>query len=270
MASTDTPITLALPGVAGRMGRMLAGLIAESTEFQLVAATETETSAHNGQVTGDLLGQPGSGVAISSDPAELGQADVIVDFTRPQASMAHLQIAEATGTALVIGTTGLSEEDEARLAAAARKIPVLYCANTSVGVTLLSQLVRQVAASLAADWDIEIVETHHNRKIDAPSGTALALGRAAAEGRGVSLDAVRDSGRDGETGARRAGDIGFAVLRGGDVAGEHSVIFYGAQERLELTHKATSRVIFARGALRAASWLAGQPAGLYSMDDVLS
>ncbi len=270
MASTQTPLRLALPGVAGRMGRMLAGLIAESAAFDLVAATESETSSHIGQLTGELLGQPGSGVAISSDPAELGQASVIVDFTRPQASMGHLDIAEATGTALVIGTTGLSADGEARLAAAARKIPVLYCANTSVGVTLLSQLVRQVAARLAEDWDIEIVETHHNRKIDAPSGTALALGRAAAEGRGVSLDAVRDSGRDGETGARRAGDIGFAVLRGGDVAGEHSVIFYGAQERLELTHKATSRVIFARGALRAASWLAGQKPGLYSMDDVLA
>lgn len=270
MAQKDSQLTIALPGVAGRMGRMLAGLIADSPDLRLAAASESPASDHIGQLTGDLLGQPGSGVVISADPAELGQARVIIDFTRPEASMAHLDIAAAAGAALVIGTTGLTADQEARLANTAKKIPILYCANTSVGVTLLGQLVRQVAARLAEDWDIEIVETHHNRKVDAPSGTALALGKAAAAGRGVLLEDVRDSGRDGDTGARRAGDIGFAVMRGGDVAGEHSVIFYGPQERLELTHKATSRVIFGRGALRAARWLAGQKPGLYSMDDVLA
>lgn len=183
--------------------------------------------------------------------------------------MQHLAVARATATPMVIGTTGLTAEDELKIAEAAKDIPIIYCANTSVGVTLLSQIVSEVARILSDDWDIEIVETHHHHKIDAPSGTALALGHAAAKGRGVSLDAVRDSGRDGETGARKKGDIGFAVLRGGDVAGEHTVSFFGQQERIELTHKATGRIIFARGAVQAARFAATAPKGLYSMKDVL-
>jgi len=194
---------------------------------------------------------------------------VIVDFTRPEVTMQHLEVARATATPMVIGTTGLTAEDELKIAEAAKNIPIIYCANTSVGVTLLSQIVSEVARILSDDWDIEIVETHHHHKIDAPSGTALALGHAAAKGRGVSLDAVRDSGRDGETGARKKGDIGFAVLRGGDVAGEHTVSFFGQQERIELTHKATGRIIFARGAVQAARFAATAPKGLYSMKDVL-
>jgi 4-hydroxy-tetrahydrodipicolinate reductase len=169
----------------------------------------------------------------------------------------------------VIGTTGLDAEDEAALKALAKDNRIIYCANTSVGVTLLTQLVEEVAAKLTDGWDIEILETHHHHKVDAPSGTALALGKAAAKGRGVALDDVADMVRKGQTGARKPGDIGFAVLRGGDVAGEHSVIFYGDAERVEISHRATDRAIFARGAIRAARFAATASSGFYDMTDVL-
>lgn len=258
-----TVTKIALPGAAGRMGQMIRSVVAEQPEFELAALSEHPDNP--------LVGSQIDGVSLSADPAALGigAGGVIVDFTHPEATLQHLAIARKTGTAMVIGTTGLKAEQEQILAEAARDIPLVYCANTSVGVTLLAQLVRQVAQQLGQDWDIEIVETHHNQKVDAPSGTALALGRAAADGRNVALDAVRDSGRDGMTGARKSGDIGFAVMRGGDIAGEHTVTFFGQQERIELTHRATSRSIFARGALRAAAFVASQPAGLYTMDDVL-
>ena len=184
--------------------------------------------------------------------------------------MALLESAIAHQQALVIGTTGLSEAQEKQIAQAAKSTPILYCANTSVGVNLLLKLVEQAARALGPEWDIEIVETHHNQKIDAPSGTALALGHAAAKGRDVALDDVMVSGRDGITGERQAGDIGFAVMRGGNVAGEHSVMFFGDDERIEITHIANQRAIFARGALTAARFIASVKApGLYSMNDVL-
>jgi len=257
-------VKIALPGAGGRMGQMISSLIAHSDDMQLVAAAERTGSPMVGMAVGDI--------AISDDEASLGigPGGVIVDFTRPEATMTLLDIAVVSKTAMVIGTTGLSNEQEAELAKAAQHIPIIYCANTSVGVTLLSHLVRQVARQLTVGWDIEIVEAHHNQKVDAPSGTALALGHAAADGRGVVLDDVRDSGRDGITGIRKEGDIGFAALRGGDVAGEHSVVFYGEQESLSLTHKANSRTVFGRGALRAARFAAAQSApGLFTMDDVL-
>jgi 4-hydroxy-tetrahydrodipicolinate reductase len=257
-------VKIALPGAGGRMGQMISSLIAQSHDMQLSAAAERNGSPWVGKAVGDIV--------ISDDEASLGigSGGVIVDFTRPEATMALLDIAVGSKTAMVIGTTGLSDAQEAKLAKAAQHIPIIYCANTSVGVTLLSHLVRQVARQLSDSWDIEIVEAHHNQKVDAPSGTALALGHAAADGRGVALDDVRDSGRDGITGIRKEGDIGFAVLRGGDVAGEHSVVFYGEQESLSLTHKANSRTVFARGALRAARFAAAQAApGLFTMDDVL-
>jgi len=254
---------IALPGAAGKMGQMIASLVAEAGDIDILAASEHPQSPAIGTAIG--------AATISADAKILGigSGGVIIDFTRPEATMKHIEIAVASGTAMVVGTTGLSAEQEKELERAARQIPIVYCANTSVGVTLLGQIVEQVARQLDADWDIEIVETHHHHKIDAPSGTALALGHAAAKGRGVSLDAVRDSGRDGETGARKKGDIGFAVLRGGDVAGEHTVSFFGQQERIELTHKATGRIIFARGAVQAARFAATAPKGLYSMKDVL-
>ncbi len=256
-------LRIALPGAAGKMGQMLAFLVEQADDLSILAATEHKQSPHLGSRVGEAV--------ISDDAGMLGIGPdgVIIDFTRPEATIAHIQIARKTKTAMVIGTTGLSAEDEKLIAEAASDIPIVYCANTSVGVTLLGQIVEQVARKLDQDWDIEIVETHHNQKIDAPSGTALALGLAAAKGRQVELENVRDSGRDGDTGARKKGDIGFAVMRGGDVAGEHSVIFFGDQERIEITHRATSRVIFAKGALKAARFAATQPAGLYSMNDVL-
>ena len=195
--------------------------------------------------------------------------DVYVDFSAPEALETHLAAARAAGRPILIGTTGLTPGQHALIEEAARDIAVIYAANTSLGVNLLAHLVRETAARLGEDWDVEIVEMHHRLKADAPSGTALMLGRAAAEGRGVGLDAVAERGRDGIPGPREAGRIGFAALRGGSVAGEHQVIFAAEGERLELGHRAESRGIFARGAIEAALWLVGKPAGLYSMADVL-
>ena len=194
--------------------------------------------------------------------------DVYVDFSAPEALERNLGEAVAAGKPIVIGTTGLTPDHQGLIDVAAAKIPVLQAANTSLGVNLLAHLVRETAARLGEDWDIEIVEMHHRHKKDAPSGTGLLLGKAAAEGRGVDLDAVSDRGRDGLS-ARKAGHIGFAALRGGSVAGDHQVIFAGEGERIELGHRAESRSTFAEGAIRAALWLAGKPAGRYTMNDVL-
>lgn len=263
-------IKIGLPGSGGRMGNMLVREITTSKDLVLVAATDRPDSPAIGADSGQLAGVGDNGVVIGSDPAVLFEkADVVIDFTSPQASVEHAKMAAATGTALVIGTTGLQPDDEAVLKTASKQAAIIYCANTSVGVTLLGKLVEEVAAKLVDGWDIEVLETHHHHKVDAPSGTALALGRAAAKGRNVDLDDVADMVRRGQTGARKEGDIGFAVMRGGDVTGEHSVIFFGDSERVEISHKATDRVIFARGALRAARHAAETPHGLYDMDDVL-
>jgi 4-hydroxy-tetrahydrodipicolinate reductase len=196
-------------------------------------------------------------------------SDVLVDFSAPAALAANLAAAEAAGVAIVIGTTGLRPEDHAAIDAAARAIPVLQTGNTSLGVTLLAYLVREAAARLGPDWDIEIVEMHHRHKVDAPSGTSLLLGEAAAAGRGVALADVRTPAREGMVGARPEGAIGFAAVRGGSVAGDHQLVFAGEGERIELGHRAESRAIFAQGAVKAALWLAGKPAGRYTMADVL-
>ena len=197
-----------------------------------------------------------------------GQVDVLVDFTAPAALAGHLAAAEAAGCALVVGTTGLGPAHHAAIDAAARRIAIVEAPNFSLGVAVTAALVRRAAAALA-DWDIEIAELHHRMKADAPSGTALALGRAAAEGRDVALDTVAVRGRDGITGPRVPGSIGFASLRGGSAAGDHLVLFAGDGERIEIVHRAENRAIFARGALRAAAWVAGQPPGRYAIDDVL-
>lgn len=208
---------------------------------------------------------------VTEKPDELFEvADLVIDFTAPEATAQHIWLAAKHHKPLIVATTGLSDQQEKELADAAREAPILYSANTSIGVNLLCALVEQAAARLGAEWDIEIVETHHKHKVDAPSGTALALGKAAAEGRGVALADEAVYARHGHTGARKDGTIGFAVMRGGDVAGEHSVNFFGESERIELTHRATDRAIFARGALRAARWLADQDYGLYSMRDMLA
>jgi 4-hydroxy-tetrahydrodipicolinate reductase len=207
---------------------------------------------------------------VTSHADELFEkADLVIDFTGPAATRQHIWLAAKHKTALVIGTTGLTEKDEMEIADAAKETSIVYAANMSVGVNLLCALVEQAAARLGPEWDIEIFETHHKHKVDAPSGTALALGKSAAKGRGVDLKDTGVYERYGQTGARNVGDIGFSVARGGDVAGEHTTFFYGEGERLELSHRATNRSIFARGALHAASWLKGKPSGLYSMRDVL-
>ena len=266
---TSQIIRIGIPGAAGRMGRMLIREIAAAPGLELAAATDLAGSEAIGQDSGLLAGTGSNGVTIAGEAAALAAADVIIDFTSPAASVAHAAIAARAGRALVVGTTGLAAADEAALAKAAETIPLVYCANTSVGVTLLARLVEQVAAQLVDGWDIEILEAHHHHKVDAPSGTALALGEAAARGRKVALDEVSDMVRKGQTGARRPGDIGFAVLRGGDVTGEHSVIFFGDSERVEISHKATDRAIFARGALRAARFAASASPGFFDMNDVL-
>lgn len=261
---------LIITGAGGRMGRTLVKALAETKGLALAGAIETVGSPLVGQDAGVLAGLPPNGIKVSADlKALLGSADAIVDFTAPSASVAHAALAGHHKVAHIIGTTGLTAEDDAKIAAAAKTTAVVKSGNMSLGVNLLAALVKRVAQTLDADFDIEIVEMHHNKKVDAPSGTALLLGRAAAAGRKIDLDARSERGRDGVTGARKAGDIGFAALRGGTVVGDHSVIFAGPAERIELVHKAEDRMIFARGALKAALWARGRKPGLYAMSDVL-
>jgi 4-hydroxy-tetrahydrodipicolinate reductase len=257
-------------GAGGRMGQMLVGEIAATADCRLAGATERKGSQALGRDAGELAGVGTLGVAIGDDPDALfATADAVIDFTTPAASVAHAALAARHKKIHVIGTTGLDAAQEKALGEAARGATIVWAPNMSLGVNLAFALTEQVARILGPDWDIEIVEMHHKHKVDAPSGTALGLGRAAARGRGVDLEQVSQRGRDGVTGPRRKGDIGFATLRGGDVVGEHSVVFAGEGERLEIVHKATSRRIFARGAVRAALWAKGRPSGLYSMRDVL-
>jgi 4-hydroxy-tetrahydrodipicolinate reductase len=261
---------LIVTGAAGRMGRMVVRTIHESDGFRLAGAVERDDSPWLGQDPALLAGSPASGLKIVSDPLPLLLgADAIIDFSSPAASVALAGLAAQARIADVIGTTGLSDDDLGRIAAAARHAPIVRSGNMSVGVNLLEALARQAAAALGSDFDIEIVEMHHRMKVDAPSGTALMLGEAAAEGRSVSLKDHSARGRDGLTGARRAGDIGFASLRGGTVVGDHSVIFAGEGERIVLSHHAEDRALFARGALKAALWAKDRKPGLYSMADVL-
>jgi 4-hydroxy-tetrahydrodipicolinate reductase len=261
---------LVVAGAGGRMGRTLVKAIANTPGVTLAGAIEHPGSPLLGEDAGVLAGVAANGVALASDPRPLlAAADGVVDFTVPKATVQLAALAAQAGVAQVIGTTGLDNADEAKIAEAARTSAIVKSGNMSLGVNLLAALVKRVAKALDADFDIEILEMHHNRKIDAPSGTALLLGRAAAAGRGVELDERAVRVRDGHTGARKAGDIGFAALRGGTVVGEHSVIFAGTAERLELVHRAEDRMIFALGALKAALWARGKPPGLYAMADVL-
>ena len=221
-------------------------------------------------VASDLGGSVAGGIDAGGDPLALARAsDVLVDFTAPSALEANLAAACESGTPIVVGTTGLTAQHHAMIDNAAARIAVLQTSTTSLGITLLARLVADAAEKLGTDWDIEIVEAHHRHKVDAPSGTALLLGEAAAEGRSAPLSDLKVVDRAGLTGARAEGTIGFAAIRGGSIAGDHQVIFAGSGERLELIHRAESREIFARGAVRAALWLAGQPAGRYAMAEVL-
>jgi len=261
---------LIVAGAGGRMGRTLVKAIAQTPGLVLAAATESAGSPLIGKDAGELTGFGTNGIAIAADAAPvLEKADGIVDFTVPSATMAFAALAAKAGKVHIIGTTGLSASDDEKIAEAAKRAVIVKSGNMSLGVNLLAALTRRVAKTLDQTFDIEILEMHHNQKVDAPSGTALLLGRAAAQGRGIDLDARGVKSREGHTGARKPGDIGFATLRGGSVVGEHTVMFSGPAERIELTHKAADRMIFARGALHAALWARGRSPGLYSMMDVL-
>jgi 4-hydroxy-tetrahydrodipicolinate reductase len=268
MESTD--MRLAVVGAAGRMGRTLVRVIAEMPGVTLAAAIERPDAAEIGRDSGELAGLGPNGVAIGSDAAAaFAGVEGVLDFTAPAATLAFADLAARAGIVHVIGTTGISGKHEAPITAAAARARIVKSGNMSLGVNLLAVLVREAARALDADFDIEILEMHHKHKVDAPSGTALLLAEAAAEGRSIKLADHSVRTRDGHTGARKPGDIGFATLRGGSVVGEHSVLLAGEGEVIELTHKATDRAIFARGAVKAALWARHQKPGLYTMADVL-
>ena len=260
-------VRLVIAGAAGRMGLSLVRAIAETPGFALAGAFERKGACAIGEDVGTLAGLQPTGIKITDDPRRLLRgADAVIDFTVPAATVALAKLAADAKVAHIIGTTGFSAADEKKIAGNARRIAIVKSGNMSLGVNLLAALTRRAAAALGAEFDIEIFEMHHNRKIDAPSGTALMLGRAAAAGRKIDLAKRSVKSR---TGARQPGDVGFASLRGGSVVGDHLVIFAGPYERLELGHRAEDRMIFARGALAAARWSRGRKPGLYSMADVL-
>jgi 4-hydroxy-tetrahydrodipicolinate reductase len=266
----DEPVRIAVVGASGRMGRMLVDAVEEHPRASLAGVTERTGHDWIGRDLGEAMGRAPMGVLVREDPLDVfAEAHAVLDFTTPAATLVHTEIAAQARLVHVIGTTGLTRENRERLAAASRHAVVVEAGNMSLGVNLLTVLVRQAAQALGPEYDIEIVEMHHRMKVDAPSGTALMLGEAAAWGRGANLADLAERGRDGATGPRGEGAIGFASLRGGDVIGEHEVIFAGAGERIALRHVATDRMLFARGAVRAAIWGREQEPGLYAMTDVL-
>ncbi len=261
---------IVVTGASGRMGRTLLRLLAADARCRLVGAVEREGHPWVGRDAGEAMGGAPLGVTVTDDAvAAFARAQGVIDFTAPEASLAFAGLAAQARAVHVIGTTGFTEDELARLAPAARHAAIVRAGNMSLGVNLLVALTRKVAAALGEGWDVEIVEAHHRMKADAPSGTALMLGEAAAEGRGLRLEDVAERGRDGITGPRRAGTIGFAAIRGGDIVGEHDVVFAGEGERVVLRHVATDRAIFARGAIAAVLWGQDKAPGEYSMADVL-
>jgi len=261
---------IVVAGASGRMGQMLIRTILASGRARLVGCVDRAGAPWIGRDVGEVMGGAPLGVVVTDDPLDaFAKAQAVIDFTTPAATVQFAALAAQARAVHVIGTTGLEPGHLRAISLAAHHAVIVRAGNMSLGVNLLVRLTRLVAEALDADWDIEVVEAHHRMKVDAPSGTALMLGGAAAEGRGVALDAVRDAGRDGITGARRRGAIGFASVRGGDIVGEHDVIFAGEGERIVLRHVATDRAIFARGALRAALWGQSQKPGEYDMFDVL-
>ena len=263
-------VGIAVVGASGRMGRMLVRAVGETPGARLSGATERPGNPWIGRDVGEAMGGPALGVIVEDDPLPVfARSQAVLDFTAPEATMLHAELAAQARLVHVIGTTGLEREQLERLAAAARHAVIVRAGNMSVGVNLLTVMARRVAAVLGPEYDIEIVEMHHRGKVDAPSGTALMLGEAAAAGRRVNLADAAERGRDGVTGARAEGAIGFASLRGGDVVGEHEIIFAGPGERVVLRHVATDRMLFARGAIRAALWGQTQGPGQYGMIDVL-
>ena len=263
-------LNVAMLGASGRMGRTIVPLIVESPDLRLSGALAAAGDAHVGHDAGVVSGTAPVAVSITSDAGRaLEGAQVAIDFTLPAASLAHARLCLARKVPLVIGTTGHDEAMRAEIARVAGAIPVVMAPNMSLGVNLLFKLAELGARALGTDYDIEIFEAHHRHKVDAPSGTALGLGRAVASGRGTTLEEAAEYARHGATGPRRKGAIGFSVMRGGDIVGDHRVFFAGPGEQVELAHHAQDRSGFARGALVAARWVVGRPAGLYSMMDVL-
>ena len=262
-------LKVVIAGCSGRMGHALLEAVFADTELVLHAAIDRADSVTIGRDAGEQFGKK-TNVLIASDiHSALKGADVLVDFTRPEASLGYLSACETAKVGMIIGTTGFSAEQKITIESAAKNIPIVFAPNMSVGVTLLINLVQAAAKVLNDGYDIEIIEAHHRHKVDAPSGTALRLGEAAASALGRNLEECAIYGREGVTGERNANTIGFATLRGGDVVGDHTVLFAGIGERVELTHKASSRATFALGALRAAKFLADKKAGLFDMQDVL-
>ncbi|EDO25476.1 predicted protein [Nematostella vectensis] len=270
MEDIMTEIKVGIVGCGGRMGQALVGAVLDQEKTVLSGGTERHGSPYIGNIIRHPLTGVETSLAISDDAEKLFMvSDVVIDFTCPTATVLHAVYAAKYNTVHIAGTTGMTAEDEKALQEAAKSVPVVYASNFSLGVNLLFYLTQKAAQMLDEDFDIEILEMHHRHKVDAPSGTALSLGLQAAKGRGVDLNKVSDKARDGITGERKRGDIGFAVLRGGNVAGEHTVSFNANDERVELTHKAGDRAIFARGAVKAALWAVGKKPGLFDMFDVL-
>ena len=262
-------IKIAIAGSSGRMGRALLECVMQADDLVLHAALEHGGSALLGKDAGELCGMT-CGVKISADvAAALQGADVLIDFTRPEGTLLHLDICRGLGVNMVVGTTGLSAQQKVQLGAAARDIGIVFAPNMSVGVSLVFKLLETASRVLAHGYDIEIIEAHHRHKVDAPSGTALGMGEVIARTLGRDLTQCAVYGREGVTGERDPSTIGFATVRGGDIVGDHTVLYAGLGERIEITHKASSRATFALGALRAARFLREQPAGMYDMQDVL-
>jgi 4-hydroxy-tetrahydrodipicolinate reductase len=262
-------LNIAVAGTSGRMGRTLIEAVLASADLRLSGALDVAASPLLGTDAGALLGRP-CGVAITADlQAGLAGADVLIDFTRPEGSLAHLAACRALGVAAVIGTTGFTPSQRAEIAAAAQQLAIVFAPNMSVGVNVMLRLLDLATRSLGERYDIEVIEAHHRHKVDAPSGTALAMGEVLARARGSDLAALGIYARQGHTGERPAGAIGFATIRGGDIVGDHTVLFAGTGERIEITHRSASRANYAEGSLRAARYVAGRAPGLYGMDDVL-
>lgn len=265
-----SPAAIGVAACAGRMGQVILAAVLDDPGARLAGASQYPGHSAVGQDSGAFIGRPPSGIAIASKTAAtMRDADATIDFSTPAATMAHLKAALENETPLMIGTTGLNADERRAIAAAGERIPILLAANTSIGATLLTEFTRRLAGILDTDYDVEILGLQHKHKVDAPSGTALALARAAAEGRGIDPETIGATPRDGQTGARPQGQIGLATVQGGSMLGEHTAIFAGPGERLELAHRPGNRGVYATGAVRAALWLAEQPPGFYGMRDVL-
>ncbi len=259
---------IAISGASGRMGRMLIEAVLSHADLTLAAALDHSGSSHLGEDAGAFLGKQ-TGVKLGSDLAVLKDCDCLIDFTRPEGTLAHIKACEEYGTKMVIGTTGFDADGQAAIASAAKKIAIVFAPNMSIGVNATLKLLEQAARMLNSGYDVEISETHHRHKVDAPSGTALIMGETIAQAWDKKLDDIADWSRHGHTGARKDGQIGFSVVRGGDVIGDHTVMFLGAGERIEIAHKSSSRGTYAQGSLRAALFLKDKTEGLFSMQQVI-